>query len=195
MENKPWPNEAYPTEKIYPPPSPYARFRQSQGLDQRQERSPPPLAQSAQMRIPNLNDWSSEQEALWKTKDPVEVERYYLNTHLNIKKMKKSPRGKPTCLIRKKKEWRNGLANILVNTVDGWQPTHRFPIAPKAAPTKIGIKCNKKEIATTTGTVKTSPKVPSFQITSNNNQEFKDAMWQQITDDEEEEEKDGLLLN
>lgn len=157
---KPWPNEAYHQE------SPYSRFRQQQGLEQRQERSPPPLAQSTQLRLPNLNDWSSEQEAIWREKDPVEVERYYLNTHLNIKKMKKSPRGKPTCLIRKKKEWRNGLANILASTVEGWQPTHTTRTVPLSVATASGISSVKKEIVTGIGMPKVTQKVPSFKISS-----------------------------
>lgn len=161
-------DEWYPRESAQN--SPYARFRSAQGLEQRQERDPPPLAQTAQMRLPNLNDWSKEQEVEWRKKDPVEIERYYLNTHLNIKKMKKSPRGKPTCLIRKKKEWRDGLATILVNTVDGWQPTHRFPTARKTAARENGIRCNKNVTATTTGSVPQSKSQrnasppPSFQI-------------------------------
>jgi hypothetical protein len=141
------------------------------------------------MRLPNLNDWSSEQEEIWRQKDTVEIERYYLNTHSNIKKMKKSPRGKPTCLIKKKKEWRNGLANILVNTVDGWKPIHRLPdpkvtsrTAPASVQTVPGIRCSKKETTTTTGMLTPTPKVPSFQISSS-------------FDDEEQEEKDELLLN
>jgi len=154
-------DEYYPREN-----SPYEVFRQRQGLVQRQERDPPPLAQTAQMRLPNLNDWSSEQEALWREKDPVEIERYYLNTHLNIKKMKKSPRGKPSCLIKKKKEWRNGLATILVTTVDGWQPTHRFPTVRKTAARENGILCNRKETTTMTSSVRppTPSSPPSFQI-------------------------------
>jgi len=179
MEKTAWPNDNYP------PPSPYARFRQQQGLEQRQERSPLPLAQTVPLRLPNVNDWSKEQEAEWMKKDSVEIERYYLNTHLNIKKMKKSPRGKPTCLIRKKKEWRNGLANILVNTVDGWKPMHKSPlttpIAQASVPTVHGMPYVKKGMTSGIGMRGPTPIVPSFKITSST--------------DEETEEEDTLLLN
>jgi len=76
------------------------------------------------MRLPNLNDWSKEQEEIWMKKDLVEVEWYYLNTHNNIKKMKKSPKGKPTILIAKKKAWREGLGQLLVTGVKGYTLVH-----------------------------------------------------------------------
>jgi len=93
------------------------------------------------IRLPNLNDWSNEQDELWRKKDPIEVERYYLNTHNNIKKMKKSPKGKPTLLIAKKKEWRTGLSNILVTTVEGYKLVHTPRTLPKdtsSAPSSVG---------------------------------------------------------
>ena len=179
MENKPWPNECYP------PTSPYEKFQQDEKEEKLRRLSynsrPLPLAQVANLRVPNTNDWSSEQKSIWEKKDSVEVERYYLNTHSKIKEMKKSARGKPTCLIRKKKEWRNGLANILVNTVDGWKPIHRLPspspIVPPSVRTVAGMPTNK------TGAMKPRGSLPAVMEAQ--------PSWN-ISSDEEPEDK--LLL-
>lgn len=161
-------DEYYPRQSSQS--SAYQTFQHQQGLGQQNPSREPsqrlPLAQAAQMRLPNTNDWSKDQEKIWSSKDPVEIERYYLNTHHNIKKMKKSPRGKPTCLIQKKKEWRTGLASILVTTVDGWQPIHRSRTVRKTAARENGTLCNKKETTIMTSSVRqpTPSSPPSFQI-------------------------------
>lgn len=108
------------------------------------------------IKLPNLNDWSSEQEQHWAMQDLIEVERYYLNTHNNIKKMKKSPKGKPTLLIAKKKEWRDGLGKLLVTGVKGYKLVHTprdsSTFAPTSATTVSTIVLNKTETPTTTPT-------------------------------------------
>ena len=186
MENNTsWPNEHYPQEKSYPPPSPYARFRQSQGLEQQKERSPLPLAQATKLRLPNTNDWSNEQKSIWEKKDPVEIERYYLNTHMNIKKMKKSPKGKPTLLIRKKREWRTGLANILVTNVEGWKPLHkdgkRTPtVQPNAKIEAMPVTVKTVPIKKTGTSTPTQTPLPSWTISSVDGEgeiEEEDVLW------------------
>jgi hypothetical protein len=107
-------DEMYPRES-FPVVTPSPKTSASNGYAQ-------PL--SKVIRLPNLNDWSKEQEETWLKKDMIEVERYYLNTHNNIKKMKKSPKGKPTLLIAKKKEWRQGLGTLLVTNVPGYKLVH-----------------------------------------------------------------------
>jgi len=105
-------DEMYPRES-FPVTTPIPRERQTL-----------PGTLTRAMRLPNLNDWSKEQELIWAKKDLVEVESYYLNTHNNIKKMKKSPKGKPSILIAKKKEWRQGLGQLLVTAVKGYTLVH-----------------------------------------------------------------------
>lgn len=110
----------------------------------------------------NVQDWNVEAKKDWSGRSDVEVERYFFNLKTYIARKKKE-RPKPSCLIKNRKEWREGLKEILINRDPTWLKKYSKTLPSKGWSVSSSVQTAQTQVSSPSETTVSSTTINSLK--------------------------------